>query len=77
MEILTFGITREIVGASKLVVQEQFGSVGALRNHLLKKYPKLAKLNSLAIAVNETYAEDSDVLNGNEVVALIPPVSGG
>ena len=77
MEVLTFGVTREIIGHTKLTLKESFSTVGALRTHLVSSYPELDKLNSLTIAVNEVYAEDSDVLNGNDVVALIPPVSGG
>jgi len=44
---------------------------------LVEKYPKLDKLNSYAIAVNESYAEDEVILKEGDVVAIIPPVSGG
>ena len=41
------------------------------------KYPQLENINSYAIAVNESYATDEIVLKENDVVAVIPPVSGG
>jgi molybdopterin converting factor small subunit len=35
------------------------------------------RLTSVRVAVNEEFAEGSHELRGGEVVALIPPVSGG
>ena len=39
--------------------------------------PALKKLKSYAVAVNEEYATDDVILKPNDVVAIIPPVSGG
>ena len=33
--------------------------------------------DSIAVAVNQEYAKSSDVLKEGDVVALLPPVSGG
>jgi molybdopterin converting factor small subunit len=35
------------------------------------------RLGSVRVAVNEEFAETSALVRGGEVVALIPPVSGG
>ena len=43
----------------------------------MKKYPLFSEMDSFAIAVNESYAEQGLVLSDNDVVAIIPPVSGG
>jgi len=79
MEIILFGITREIVGEKKLVVNagEDITTVGELKTFMKNKYPRLQQLSSFAVAVDSEYAgDDQSLLNENEV-ALIPPVSGG
>lgn len=78
MELILFGISREIVGAKVLkVAAENVGTVGALKEWLKQQYPQIEKLSSLAIAVNSEYADDSQVINSESEVAIIPPVSGG
>lgn len=84
MTILLFGITKDIVGSSTLSIpsSSEFGSRGPktvkdLRNHLEKMYPGLKKLSSLAIAVNNNYADDTIIIDNFDEIALIPPVSGG
>ena len=81
MTILLFGIAKDIVGVSslKLPVSNTMDlkTVGQLKAHLHKSYPGLAKLSSLAIAVNSSYAEEDELINSYDEIALIPPVSGG
>ncbi|WP_462266286.1 molybdopterin converting factor subunit 1 [Mucilaginibacter sp.] len=79
MEILLFGITREITGRQKLTVPEaeQLHTVADLKHWLTNQYPALKQLSSLAVAVDSEYAENEDLLTVDSEVALIPPVSGG
>ncbi len=78
MKLLAFGITREIIGMSDSSrTLKTSMTVGDLRKELCGEFPKLKELNTLAIAVNETYATDDVEINDADVVALIPPVSGG
>ncbi len=78
MKVLTFGITKDIIGSRSLEVPSNLAlTVGELRQYVISKYPKMEKIKSLAIAVNEEYATDDKRLNESDVVALIPPVSGG
>ncbi|MBS7566229.1 molybdopterin converting factor subunit 1 [Mucilaginibacter sp. Bleaf8] len=79
MEILLFGITREIVGKQKLPVpaDQNITTVKALKTWLGQQYPAMQSLSSLLVAVDSEYAQDDDVLNGENEIALIPPVSGG
>jgi len=80
MDILFFGITKEIVGASKRIITSDDvlpKSVGSLKEQLQHEFPELLKLSSLAIAVNSEYALDTVPLRVNDEVAIIPPVSGG
>jgi molybdopterin synthase sulfur carrier subunit len=79
MEILLFGITRDITGKQKLVVPtaEQPNTVGDLKRWLGEQFPAMKQLSSLAIAVDSEYAEDNLAINNSSEIALIPPVSGG
>ena len=48
-----------------------------LKKAVLNAYPQFEKLNSLAIAVNNEYADDDLIITPQDEVVLIPPVSGG
>lgn len=84
MTILLFGITKDIVGSPTLSVPTSSATgrkvprtVKELKQFLGEIYPELNKLSSLAIAVNNNYAEDDQQINSYDEIALIPPVSGG
>jgi len=79
MDVLLFGIAKDIVGASQLVLSEleRPSSVAALKTKLSEEYPGFEKLSSVAVAVNSEYANDDVPLGRNDEVAIIPPVSGG
>ncbi len=75
--IKAFGITKEIVGGRETVVNTERATVGSLRETLRQRYPSLANIRSLMIAVNNSYAEDDLRIEETDEIALIPPVSGG
>lgn len=78
IQLLLFGITTDLLGTASLNISlQKHASIKELKENLLSTYPQLEKINSYAIAVNETYASNETVLNENDVVAIIPPVSGG
>ncbi|EAR13491.1 putative molybdopterin-synthase small subunit [Polaribacter irgensii 23-P] len=78
LKLLFFGITSDLMGVRQLeIALEGLASVAYLKRVLEEKYPQLKECNSYAFAVNEAYALDSLLLKENDVVALIPPVSGG
>lgn len=76
--IKLFGIARQIVGKSTLccTVTEAI-KVEELLEILKQKYPDFQKLTSLLVALNEEYAENHQIIQANDEIALIPPVSGG
>tara|TARA_B110000902_G_C13987994_1_gene467652 strand:- start:435 stop:677 length:243 start_codon:yes stop_codon:yes gene_type:complete len=75
---LFFGITADLIGETEQeLVLEKSIAVGAFKLILKEKYPQLKNIDSYAIAVNEIYAEDAFILQKGDVVAIIPPVSGG
>lgn len=78
VKIALFGITKEIIGTSKLTYQlSETANVNQLLNALRADYPALQKLSSLMIAVNDDYATPEQALSVNDEIALIPPVCGG
>ena len=78
LEILTFGIARDIIGNSILRIEMTEGAtVDGLKRHILEQYPRFIALSSLMIAVNTEYGNDTTVLHEGDEIALIPPVSGG
>ena len=80
MEILLFGIAKDIVGRSSFRFEEGDEvpkSVLELKQKLNNSFPDFGKLSSLAIAVNSEYAQDSKSLQRGDEIAVIPPVSGG
>ncbi|MBT7654443.1 MAG: MoaD/ThiS family protein [Flavobacteriaceae bacterium] len=80
MKILLFGIAKDIIGTSSLLLKEAEKNpktVGELKKLISNKYPKFKTLSSIAIAVNSCYAEDKIKLQSSDEIAIIPPVSGG
>jgi len=80
MELLLFGIAKDIVGESVIDLSNSDTlpqSVAELKKLLANEYPDFSKLSSLAIAVNSEYATDDVVLEKDDEIAIIPPVSGG
>ncbi|WP_282162838.1 MoaD/ThiS family protein [Ulvibacterium marinum] len=80
MEVLLFGIAKDIVGSTQMDLSEWNSppsSVGELKDFLCSSFPEFGKLSSLAVAVNSEYAQDTVVLEAGDEIAIIPPVSGG
>ncbi|RXP44600.1 MoaD/ThiS family protein [Lutibacter sp. HS1-25] len=78
IQLLFFGITTDLVGENTLQFQlTENASVKELKKALITQFSALKNLNDFAIAVNEDYVENDFILNNNDVVAIIPPVSGG
>ncbi|WP_298488529.1 molybdopterin converting factor subunit 1 [uncultured Maribacter sp.] len=79
MNVLFFGITREIVGTSELLISDLVNkpTVNDLKEYLMTRYSEFSKLTSFAVAVNNEYAKDNVPLGQNDEIAIIPPVSGG
>lgn len=78
IQVLLFGIAADLLKSDSLeITVTENCTIYTFKKELLKRHPKLLHLASYAVAVNETYADDDVVLKENDVVALIPPVSGG
>lgn len=78
IKTLFFGIAKDLIGASELKIDvAENSSVKDFETILKNEFSTLENLNSYAIAVNEAYANDDLILKTGDVVAIIPPVSGG
>lgn len=78
VNILAFGIAKDIVGGSTVEVElTSDATVGELRDELEEQFPRLAQLASYMIAVNNEYAVADNALQQRDEIAIIPPVSGG
>lgn len=78
MTIGCFGIAREIAGGATIELDEASGiTVGELRHRLIDSHPALGDLISFAIARNEAYATDEEIIQAGDEIVIIPPVSGG
>ncbi len=78
IQILAFGIAKDIVGGTTLDFEIPEGTnVAQLKRQLQKDYPSFTELTSLAIAINSEYAQDEQQISERDEVVLIPPVSGG
>lgn len=71
-----FAGVRELTGTAQESLPFSGLTVEQLRKQLTEKYPGMLE-SAVQFAVNEEYALPGDVLSEGDVVALIPPVSGG
>ena len=76
--LLLFGAATDLLGTSETTLEVPNNStVTTFKEILANQFPELAIMSSYAIAVNESYANNETVLKENDVIAIIPPVSGG
>lgn len=71
-----FAGLREQTGVSEEQVDMAGRTVEELWRWATEKYPDFLS-GAARVAVNEEYALPTDVLEAGDVVAFIPPVSGG
>ncbi|PEI70698.1 molybdopterin converting factor subunit 1 [Bacillus wiedmannii] len=75
--ILLFANLREEVGSNRLVILEkQKMTVQQLKEWFKVSYC-LQSLDRVMVAVNEEFVTDEEMIKAGDIVALIPPVSGG
>ena len=79
IRVLFFARLAEAAGSRDLALSiKASATVGDALDLLAQRYPALGELGpALAVALNESYARRADALSDGDVLALIPPVSGG
>lgn len=79
VDVLYFAALRDLAGTGQELVELPPGAdVETLLRVLTQRHTALGdRLPSIRVAVNEEFSERSQTLHSGDVVALIPPVSGG
>ncbi|GAB6424322.1 molybdopterin converting factor subunit 1 [Bacillus luti] len=76
IEVLLFANLQEEVSKPALHIDCGNITVAKLKEVLVKEY-NVAISNEIMVAINEEYANEDDIIQTGDVVAMIPPVSGG
>lgn len=78
INIRFFGPAREWAGCNdtqlELAADATLGSVAGI---LAERFPKLATIGGVRLAVNQAFVPLATVIKQGDEVAVIPPVSGG
>lgn len=78
VDVVLFASLKDEVGPSFPVEVAEPATVAGLRRALEAAHPAFARLGRRSmVAVNETYARESDPVLPGDAVALLPPIAGG
>jgi len=77
INILLFAQLQEEIGSAKLTIEADGLTVELLKQQLADTYHIGHLLDEVMVAINEEYAENNALIKSGDIVALIPPVSGG
>jgi molybdopterin converting factor small subunit len=79
VRLLLFAVARDIVGRNSVEIElPDVPSIGAVRAGLIHNYPRLASLGKhLMFSINARYAGDDQLVQADDEIACLPPVSGG
>lgn len=77
MKVLYFAELKELLNKTQEDMQMTDSmTVENFEQYLFEQYPQINN-KKFQIAVNEEFVQKADVIQPNDTVALIPPVSGG
>ncbi|MEN1937529.1 molybdopterin converting factor subunit 1 [Paenibacillus sp. 102] len=75
--ILFFAGIREEIGLDELkIVEMENMTIHQLKQYLQNKY-SLSSFNQVMTAINESFVTDEETIKNEDIIAFIPPVSGG
>ncbi len=74
--MLFFAQLQEVIGKERIEFEASNITVGELKEKLMRSF-QLSQLENVMTAINEEYALAEDVVSDGDIVAFIPPVSGG
>ena len=80
LKVLFFAQTRELIGIDEIVVELDFATADALREHLSQKGDKWAlalEKGKLLVAINQTLMPLESTIKSGDEIAFFPPVTGG
>jgi len=76
MEVKYFGKIAELVGQESEQLNLVSMSVSEFKERLFEKYQNLSS-ETIQIAVNLKVQENNFVIKQNDIIAILPPFSGG
>jgi len=76
IKVLFFAHVKEKAGVYEASIDQNLMTVAQIRAYLKTTY-EIGESDRVMIAVNEVYADDRREVRSGDVVAVIPPVSGG
>lgn len=76
IKVLFFAHIQDVVGKESIIIDKTSLTVRDLKDELSSRF-NIKNLHNIMFAINEEYAIDEDIIQKGDVVALIPPVSGG
>ncbi|WP_141994761.1 molybdopterin converting factor subunit 1 [Bacillus sp. B4EP4a] len=75
--VLFFAGIREEIGLDELkIVEKDDITVQQLKKYLHSKYT-LSSFNQIMTSINESFVTDDEIIKDQDIIAFIPPVSGG
>ena len=78
VRLIAYGIARDILQRNVQEIEvPEHSTIEELKEQLICTYPAFQKLASLQFAIHEDYVQDRTVLQHNQEIIIIPPVSGG
>lgn len=75
-KVMFFAHLRDAVGEESVSFDFDGKTIAEAKTLINEKYPML-KLDTVMTAVNEEFAANDEVIKAGDVIAFIPPVSGG
>jgi molybdopterin synthase sulfur carrier subunit len=78
IKALFFGIAKDLCGSPELFLDiPENMSIEEFESFLCGKFSGLSDIRNFAFAANETFVERDYQIKEKDVIALLPPVSGG
>jgi molybdopterin converting factor subunit 1 len=79
VKVLFFASARELTGETEYSLELQDGATtNIIPTLLLEIFPDLDIVrDKMSLAINQTYAREETTLKEGDVVAVLPPISGG
>lgn len=75
-KVLFFAHLRDQVGRESLEIDAAGKTVAELKSELTTSY-RLDKMETVMTAINEEFSMNDEIIKDGDVIAFIPPVSGG
>jgi molybdopterin converting factor small subunit len=79
VSVRLFAVLKERAGRGEIALSNVPDEidVAGLKREIARRHPELGDLSSVAAAVGTQYAADDTRVRAGDVIALLPPVSGG